>query len=83
VRVPDGGLALAAGGGRDREARGDRGALAGGGPDLEPAAERGEPVGHIPLARAHRGTRRVVLTWLTIMVPFRPYRADLLVRGSC
>ncbi len=23
------------------------------------------------------------LTWLTIMVPFRPYRADLLVRGSC
>src|SRR5215469_8282231 len=42
------------------ELRGDRGAPAGSGPDLEPTAERREPVGHVPLARAHRGVAGVV-----------------------
>jgi hypothetical protein len=51
---------MAAAGDGDGELPGDGGAVAGGGPDLQPAAERGEPVGHVPLARSHRGVAGVV-----------------------
>src|SRR5215831_18034350 len=51
---------MIAAGDRDGEVPGDGGALAGSGPHLKPTAERGEPVGHVPLARSHRGVAGVV-----------------------